>query len=351
MNTHFCDVIDIFKDRTAIKHQNHPPTMMARRYAARSALLCLATLLQLTLAFVVHPTSTHWRSHSFKTAPLYSSSRAVIDWAKQQTLEELVPKEDAYKIIDELLHNDALIDSTESQFNDNWDSLEKRLRDEDRSLSQILGASTTTRIIDSVSNIEYDKDVISTFLNSNAINSLFAMVLYDGISEFTQRIDIFGNIVNSLPIIGPIRQQITKQFKDQLDRSLGPLIRNFLQAYTKIAVKEAIDFVLSPENQKLFSSANQNLANNLLQRPVNTLLPPSDISTQFKEDIFQYIRNDVNMTDVERYLDVVYDLVEDKSVEDFVDVNQVLNASPTLESTLDNIWTKMKIADDSATND
>ena len=36
------------------------------------------------------------------------------------------------------------------------------------------------------------------------------------------RIDVFGNIVNSLPIIGPIRQQVTKQFKQQLDASLGP---------------------------------------------------------------------------------------------------------------------------------
>ena len=56
------------------------------------------------------------------------------------------------------------------------------------------------------------------------------------------------------------------------------------------------------------------------------------------------------MTDVERYLDVVYDVMEGKSVNDFVDVDQVLNASPTLERTLDSIWTKTENAE-TATNE
>lgn len=151
-----------------------------------------------------------------------------------------------------------------------------------------------------------------------------------------------GNIVNALPIIGPIRQQITKQFKESLDKSLGPLIRNFLKAYTKVAIQEAIDFVLSPQNQELFSSANRNLVNNILQRPVSTLVPSKDVSDELKDQVFTYLRNDVNMTDVQRYLDVAYDVVEDKSLENVVNVTQVLDASPTLESTLDSIWTKMK---------
>jgi len=269
----------------------------------------------------------------------------VIDWAKRQTLQELVPKEEAYKIIDELVKNKELIDSTEQSLRDNRESLQKRIRDEDRSVAQILGPATTDRVLTSVANVQYDKDVVSTFLNSDAINSLFARVLYDAIQEFTQRIDIFGNIINTLPIIGPIRQQITQGFQQQLDRSLGPLIRSFLQVYTKVAVSQAIDFILSTENQKMFASANQNLIRSLLQRPVNTLLPPSDTLDKLQEEAFGYIRNDVNMTDVERYLDVIYDVVEDKSVADVVDVDQVLDASPTLQTTLDTIWMKMKSVD------
>lgn len=327
-------------------------TMMGRSCALLAPLLCSLLAPHSSLAFISTPRVSHGSFSSADATLLFaSSSRPVIDWAKQQTLQELVPKKDAYKIVDELVHNSTLIDSSEATFQENWKSLETRVKKEDRSVAQILGSTTTTRILESVSDIQYDKDVVSTFLNSNAINSLFAMILYDGISEFTQRIDIFGNIVNSLPIIGPIRKQITLQFKQQLDRSLGPLIRSFLQAYTKVAIQQAIEFVLSEENQKLFSSANQNLVKSLLNRPINTLLPPSDTLDTLQHEVFEYLRKDINMTDVERYLDVVYDVVEDKSIEDVVDVDQVLDASPTLQTTLDTIWTKVKSIDDSASTE
>lgn len=305
-------------------------------------ILCLLPFLYPVAAFL--SSSSHYLNHH--PTGLFSSARPVIDWVAQQTLQELVPKEDAYKIIDELIHNETLLDSTEAYFDKNWDSLESRIRNEDQTLQQLLGPSASQRIMDSVVDLKYDKDVVSTFLNSNAINSLFAKILYDGISEFTQRIDIFGNIVNTLPIIGPIRKQVTQQFKQQLDKSLGPLIQNFLKVYTKVAIQEAIDFVLA--NEALFSSANQNLVKNLLNRPINTLVPSKDVSDELKNQVFVYIRNDVNMTTVERYLDLVYDVLEEKSLGDAVNVNTVLDASPTLSAILDSVWTKMKSADEAS---
>jgi hypothetical protein len=35
------------------------------------------------------------------------------------------------------------------------------------------------------------------------------------------QVDLVGNIVNNLPVIGPIRQQIVASFKKELDRTLG----------------------------------------------------------------------------------------------------------------------------------
>lgn len=214
----------------------------------------------------------------------------------------------------------------------------------------------STRMLLTVCLLEYSVRLIvllyiCTFVILGSHCSFFISTTDDAIQEFTQRMDIFGNIINTLPIIGPMRKQITQGFQQQLDRTLGPLIRSFLQAYTKVAISQAIDFILSTENQKMFASANQNLVSSLLQRPVNTLLPPSDTLDKLQEEVFEYIRNDVNMTDVERYLDVVYDVVEDKSVADVVNVDQVLDASPTLQTTLDTIWTKMKSADTDGTKE
>ena len=307
--------------------------------------LLFAFLSETVLGFATtiqrHPPSTQQQQQLF-------SSRPLIDWVRTETLESILPRDDAVAIISELLNNEQLIDATELQTNKNWDSLEQRFRSEDRSMSDIIGKPATERLLRSVERFEYDPETVRAFLGSDAINNLFAVVLYDAISEFVQKIDIFGNIVNNLPIIGPIRQQITRQFKDSLDRSLGPLIRNFLGVYTKVAVRESIDFVLSPENQRLFGSANVRLVSNVLERPVTSLLPSTEISDKLRDDIFVYLRSDINMDDVEHYLEFVYDVVEDKTVEDFVDVEKVLDASPTLVRTLDRIWDRAKSEDNSS---
>ena len=49
-----------------------------------------------------------------------------------------------------------------------------------------------------------------------------------------------------------MRNKIRDEAKRSLDRTVGPLIKTFLQSYTKVAVLEASDFVLSPGNRKIF---------------------------------------------------------------------------------------------------
>jgi hypothetical protein len=58
-------------------------------------------------------------------------------------------------------------------------------------------------------------------LASPAVVSVIGSVLYEGIFEFIQTVDILGNIVNGLPIIGPVRKQIMTGLKRELDRTLG----------------------------------------------------------------------------------------------------------------------------------
>uniref|UniRef100_A0A7S0KXJ0 Uncharacterized protein n=1 Tax=Asterionellopsis glacialis TaxID=33640 RepID=A0A7S0KXJ0_9STRA len=190
---------------------------------------------------------------------------------------------------------------------------------------------------------EYDSGAVRAFLESDAINNLFAKVLYDGIFEFTQKIDIFGNILSKLPIIGPIRKQIVAETKKNLDRTLGPLVQQFLGTYTKVAVGEASDFVLSASNRESFGAANVRLVSSLMERPVNSLLPDKSVTDKLKDEAFSYIRN-VEMEDLRSYLDFAYDFIGDKSVENVVPVDKVLDASPTLQRTVDNLWEKALIA-------
>lgn len=271
---------------------------------------------------------------------LQESIRPAIDWVKSESFEDLVPRDDAQQIVAELLSDESLIDDSEKLVRANWGKLEQRLQSETRSIQELLGDETTDRLLKAVAKLnEYDPEAVKTFLESDAINNLFSRVLYDGIFEFFQRIDVFGNIINGLPIIGPIRKQIITETKKQLDRSLGPLVQNFLKTYTLIAVIQASDYILSPSNRNAFGSANQKLLQSVLGRPINSLLPPGEMSEKILASGFEYVRK-AEGAQFETYIDWVYDLLGDKSVDGFVDTDRILDASPTLKKTLDKLWTK-----------
>jgi hypothetical protein len=139
------------------------------------------------------------------------SARQAIDWVRQETLTDLIPKEDVLAIIDELLSNEALMDDSEELVTKNWEKLERKLREETRPPREILGLETTDRILASVQSMDgYDPQAVNAFLESEAVNSLFSRVLYDGIFEFFQKIDVFGQIINGLPILVSILQCILK---------------------------------------------------------------------------------------------------------------------------------------------
>jgi hypothetical protein len=292
------------------------------------------------------------------------SAGAAIDWIKDENLESLLPKDDALAICNELLSNKSLIDDSEALVEENWDKIENRIRNENRSAKEILGEETTERLLKSIGNIDvYDNDAVRVFLGSDAVNNLFAKILCkyvfrfvvsfiskkdsklshygslldDGIYEFFQTIDVFGNIISNLPIIGPIRNQIRDEIKKNLDRTLGPLVQSFLRSYTKVAVIQASDFIMSPANKKAFGNANIRLVSSVLERPVSSLLPPSDMAVKLRSDTFDYVRN-VKYEDLEEYANFVYDLLGDTSLSKAVDVDRILDASPTLTKTVDRIF-------------
>lgn len=291
-----------------------------------------------SIPLITHRTSSNDGAISLS---MTASARDAINWIKSEELESILPKQDCLNILNEVLSDKELIDDSEAIVIKNWDKLERKLLEESRSVSQILGKESTNRILKSVENIDgYDPDAVKAFLGSEAVAKLLAQVLYDGIYNFFQTIDVFGNIIGQLPIIGPIRNQIRDEAKKSLDRTVGPLIKTFLRTYTKTAVVEVVDFVLSPSNQKIFSGANVKLVSNILERPVNTLIPPSDMTVKLRDDVFEYLRK-VEVDDLKEYVTLCYDIVGDKSVDDIVNINRLIDASPTLQKTIDNVWSKM----------
>lgn len=284
-----------------------------------------------------------------------------------QPVQSILPRSEALLISRELMDNMGSIftDEAYDKYVSYWGKLETRLREETtRTPADLLGSDVTDRILSSIrgglGGGGYDPGTVRTFLESDAISKLFAKILFDAIFEFTLKADVVGNLLKDLPIIGPMRQQLVREQKRQLDRTLGPLVQRFLGAYTRVAVGQAADFVVSGENADAFGKANVRLVQYLLQgRTVAEWIPERKTTEGWREDAWEYLRrqekdgNDGDSVekmeerkkDVERYVVLVYDFLGDKCAQDAgVDVDAVLDASPALERSAGDFWKRCKEA-------
>ncbi|KAL3768667.1 hypothetical protein ACHAW5_000818 [Stephanodiscus triporus] len=303
--------------------------------------------------------------------------RKIANHIATQTLESLLSPSEARAITNELLFDN---ESKSSVFNDASyqqyvkysKKVEARLREEDqRTPAELLGRDLTDRILSSIRgdapsskngrgrSINYDPQTVRTFLESDAINSLFTQLLYDAIFEFTTKFDILGNAISNLPLLGPVRNQVLKESKRNMDRTLGPLLQMFLSGYTRVAIRQAVDFVVSEENAPAFGKANARLVSYLLEkRTVADWLPEESVLAEWREEIWSYL---VGLEDgaengvkddqkkiVEQSIEWLYDLVGDKCIEDVgLNVDNILNASPTFEKSLGKFWQRCQDASES----
>lgn len=159
-------------------------------------------------------------------------------------------------------------------------------------------------------------------------------ILYEGIFEFLKRVDIIGNIVNQLPIIGPIRQTILNEFKSTLDRTLGPQVKTFLSTFNRVAVQRMVEFVLSKDNREGLMKANRNLAESILNRPVCEIMLNQQDSERTKKFLFSSISN-ASEQDLVNAVNTAYDKVGEVSLGKYFDIASLMNAVPSVDENVD----------------
>ncbi|EKX44982.1 hypothetical protein GUITHDRAFT_139269 [Guillardia theta CCMP2712] len=202
-----------------------------------------------------------------------ASAETVVDrvdlWVRGQTFNELLDKAEVRKLLTELSEDDQYWKDQRQKFNDLHQEIDQWLRTEKRPLNEILSADFSNKIYKQVENSEIDPAILKAFMRTPAVESMAGAILYTGILEFMQRADILGNIVNQLPVIGPIRQEVNKALRDALDNSLGPQVKEFLGTQSRPAVEQMIQFILDEKNSKAFSRSAKRLAEYVMSRPVN----------------------------------------------------------------------------------
>lgn len=234
--------------------------------------------------------------------PLVLAAQA---WLRGQSLAELLPREQVGALIAELRADDGFWARLRPRYEKAWLRAEERLRADDRPLRAHLSPRATARLLDGFEALDPDPEAVRTFLRSPAIEATLGAVLYAGIFEFLKRVDLIGNMVNKLPILGPIRRKVMAAFKEELDTRLEAQVKGFLGGFSGMAVERMIQSVLSPENREGFRKARRRLGEHLLDRPVKSLLPDPATSARHRDEVWSALR-EASLRDEREHLDALY---------------------------------------------
>ena len=135
--------------------------------------------------------------------------RSIARHLSKSNLNSLLSKSDALAISHELFFSSSdnaspiFNNDTKEQYLKYWAKLTERLKSESRTPKDLLGSELTDKILKTIRGDNdgggkkkkkgsYDADTVRSFLESDAVNSLFARLLYDAIFEFTTKFDILG---------------------------------------------------------------------------------------------------------------------------------------------------------------
>lgn len=299
-----------------------------------------------SLVFLVSPClAFHFQASPSRSQTRRLNAGSLVDsawsWSKVQTLEGVVPRAEASVVLKEVELN---VDwkAQYVRYEKLFDRLDAQIRKEKRSIEVILGANTTRTLLGFAERIGpelLDPASVNAFLRQPAFEEIIGSVIYEAIFTFIERVDILGNIVNGLPIIGPIRKQINDQIKRSLDETLGRQIKGFLVDYNRVAIARIADFALSPSNRAKFGSANKALLTSLLRRPASSFLPASAETLKLKTRLWELLLDGLRSSEGGELLDQLYEAAGGEGggvgVGELVDFDALLAAAPTLRGLLD----------------
>ena len=137
-------------------------------------------------------------------------------WIREQAITDVLSRKQAANLLEELRNDRRFWAQQRRQFTRVWTSIVEGLRQETRPLSAVLGESTSSRLLDAFEEMDTEPEMVDAVVRSEVVEKMLGYVLYEGILEFIERADLLGNLVKGLPVIGPLRVQVS------LARSVAP---------------------------------------------------------------------------------------------------------------------------------
>jgi hypothetical protein len=278
-----------------------------------------------------------------------STLSPIVDFVQLQQVSGIITSIELKSIIREMRNDEIFRELIKLQYIKYWNEITTILKRETYTFEDLIGSRQVSKLLSAIDKIDvYEANTVKAFFSNPVFESMLGGILYEGIFEFLQKVDFLGNIVNKLPIIGPIRLAIMQEFKNNLDRTIGVQIKSFLATFNKVAVQRMVDFIVSPQNKVAFRSVNQNIIKYLLQRKLSTFLPNQN--EQLQQQLWEWLLT-LPQEDIDRIIDYVFHEIEQRTVRSLIDVSfeDLLKASPTLKMVLErNFGDFMKSAEGKA---
>lgn len=229
-------------------------------------------------------------------------------WLRRQTVSSVLSRQQATALLEDLRGDKRFWAQQRRQFSRVWTAIVEGLSQEERPLSAVLGPDTSSRLLDALEEMDDETlaPLVNSIVRSELVEKLLGHVLYEGILEFIESVDLLGNLINRLPILGPLRQQAVAEGRKQLRNVMGDQLVSFLGGYTASAASQAASFAMSKDNARLMRSTRRKVATRLLETPIGKLVALNDFEMAILRDSIWTAVQEFRLPNEDQLLDRLY---------------------------------------------
>jgi len=234
-------------------------------------------------------------AHMYVDDQLEADSRAadvlldsVEAWLRDQRVDDVLPEHTFRSLVEAVRQDGAFWERQHTQYERLWARVECQLRRETRPVRSVIGEDAESNLLELADQLD-SRSLVRRVLQSRAAERLLGSVLYEALFAFVQSVDILGQLVNALPLIGPMRKQLVDASKLSLDALVGDQIADFLGGYTQRAAQTAVAYV--DANGADLARAQRALLEEALQRPFNASLPSELEMGMLRDALWLRVRN------------------------------------------------------------
>ena len=153
---------------------------------------------------------------------------ALEKWLREQPVESILSRDQAAALLQSFRDDGRFWAQQRRQYARLWHKVEEGMSREERPLSEMLGDETSARLLDALEQMDTDEALVASLIRSEVAEKLLGHVLYEGIFAFVLQADLLGNAIATLPLLGPIRAQMIRTARQNVDALLGDQVAKFL---------------------------------------------------------------------------------------------------------------------------